>query len=450
MTDKVTLNNLAIFDPSINAVINNNNAAITTAMDNTLSRDGTSPNQMNADLDMNSKRILNLPIPVNVTEPVRLQELINFNGGVGIVGPVGPVGPTGATGASGVNGVLSNARLAKTANYTVLNADKGTTIALGGGTAFTLTLNAASGYDANFAIMVINEDATAAKKITIAGLTSFFLWPGQIISIYNSNNVWKTTGPYRWSIGSVNFYVDSTNGSDSNDGLAPGAGRALQHISFGVAFIQSQLDLIGGTANLNLANGTYTESFTIFGGPTGGLEINIIGNPGSPSSVVFNGTLSCRDGGILSINGVKFTSTGGQCLLVGQEFIVDLQNIEWGTASGVHLQVNSGGYINFVGGTYTVSGNFLFHIQMNGQGSIFQIPIAQTISVPNALTFTTWLFNSTGYVVFAGGCTFTGTGAGAGSAGKKFDTNFNGVTSLGGATLPGNVAGTSTTGGITV
>ena len=60
MTDKVTLLNLATFDNSILSNVNTNSAAITTAMDNTLSRDGTTPNQMAANLDMNSHNIINL------------------------------------------------------------------------------------------------------------------------------------------------------------------------------------------------------------------------------------------------------------------------------------------------------------------------------------------------------------------------------------------------------
>lgn len=61
--------------------INNNFAAVETAMENTLSRDGTSPNTMSADLDMNSNRILNLPAPVNGSEPLRLQDASTLNGG---------------------------------------------------------------------------------------------------------------------------------------------------------------------------------------------------------------------------------------------------------------------------------------------------------------------------------------------------------------------------------
>lgn len=55
--------------------INTNNAAIEAAMDNTLSRDGTSPNAMEADFDMNGHKILNLPTPATSLDPVRLQDL---------------------------------------------------------------------------------------------------------------------------------------------------------------------------------------------------------------------------------------------------------------------------------------------------------------------------------------------------------------------------------------
>lgn len=95
MVDKVTLTTLGTFDPSIVTYINANDVAITTAMNNTLSRDGASPNQMNTPLDMNSHHILNLPAPVNALEPLRLQELINFTAGTGIVGPPGPPGTPG-------------------------------------------------------------------------------------------------------------------------------------------------------------------------------------------------------------------------------------------------------------------------------------------------------------------------------------------------------------------
>lgn len=56
---KLTLNDITSGYASSTA-INTNNAITETALENTLSRDGTSPNQMEADLDMNSNDILNV------------------------------------------------------------------------------------------------------------------------------------------------------------------------------------------------------------------------------------------------------------------------------------------------------------------------------------------------------------------------------------------------------
>jgi len=53
------------------AAVNANNALIEAAIENTLSRDGTATNTMEATLDMNSNTIINLPAPSGDTEPLR-------------------------------------------------------------------------------------------------------------------------------------------------------------------------------------------------------------------------------------------------------------------------------------------------------------------------------------------------------------------------------------------
>jgi hypothetical protein len=58
--------------------MNRNWEAIEEALENTLSRDGTSPNGMDAPLDMDSNRIINLPEPLSATEPARLGDLEAF------------------------------------------------------------------------------------------------------------------------------------------------------------------------------------------------------------------------------------------------------------------------------------------------------------------------------------------------------------------------------------
>lgn len=74
---KITLNDLGTIDSftTATATINSNNAAIETAVENTLSRDGTAPNQMVSNFDMNSHQILNLPAPATAGSPVRLQDV---------------------------------------------------------------------------------------------------------------------------------------------------------------------------------------------------------------------------------------------------------------------------------------------------------------------------------------------------------------------------------------
>jgi hypothetical protein len=73
---KVTLDDITNLDSSTAVqTINDNSESIVDALDNTLSRDGSTPNQMEANLDMNSNRILNLPAPVSTSEPLRLADV---------------------------------------------------------------------------------------------------------------------------------------------------------------------------------------------------------------------------------------------------------------------------------------------------------------------------------------------------------------------------------------
>ena len=67
-TDLVNLQN----EVTAVSTINSNFTAVETAIENTLSRDGTTPNTMSANLDMNSNRIINLPLPTSDLEPLRL------------------------------------------------------------------------------------------------------------------------------------------------------------------------------------------------------------------------------------------------------------------------------------------------------------------------------------------------------------------------------------------
>src|SRR5258707_5158931 len=85
---KISLTNLVNLQSETTAVnaINANNAVLTTAMEKTLSRDGTIPNTMSSTLDMNSNRIVNLPSAVSSSEPVTLLQMANSILPTGLVG----------------------------------------------------------------------------------------------------------------------------------------------------------------------------------------------------------------------------------------------------------------------------------------------------------------------------------------------------------------------------
>ncbi|SHH46862.1 hypothetical protein [Bradyrhizobium erythrophlei] len=87
---KVVLTTPASFVNDASAVAQEtaNNATLVAAFDNTVSRDGTGPNTMGADFDMNSHRILNLPPPASGLEPVRL---IDVSAAPGLVGALAKI-----------------------------------------------------------------------------------------------------------------------------------------------------------------------------------------------------------------------------------------------------------------------------------------------------------------------------------------------------------------------
>lgn len=76
---KVVLTNPTSFvsDASAVAQTTTNHLALEAAIENTLSRDGTGPNSMGADFDMNGHRVLNLPQPMSDSEPARLVDIGN-------------------------------------------------------------------------------------------------------------------------------------------------------------------------------------------------------------------------------------------------------------------------------------------------------------------------------------------------------------------------------------
>lgn len=131
MTDKITLNQLsALRNETVTfTAINANSTIIENAINNTISRDGTAPNQMQASLDMNSNHIINLPAPSSANDPIRFQDLSTLQaGGTVTTLPVG--GTTGQSLQKNSNtnydvkwgGNVTSVGLSLPADFTVTNS----------------------------------------------------------------------------------------------------------------------------------------------------------------------------------------------------------------------------------------------------------------------------------------------------------------------------------------
>ena len=102
------ITNITGNESSATATLNVNNQATEDALENTLSRDGTSPNEMNADLDMNAYDIINVgDIDVNTISVTDLEAMTITLDGVDISAVAGPPGPPGNNGSDGAAATIS-------------------------------------------------------------------------------------------------------------------------------------------------------------------------------------------------------------------------------------------------------------------------------------------------------------------------------------------------------
>lgn len=216
---KVVLSDLSNLNNPASAVstLNNNNTVIEQAFDNTLSRDGTSPNEMESQLDMNSNHIINLPAPVYNSSPIR------YSDAVSILGVTPSVFLSSQTGA-----------VARTWNSKV-----GETIS----------------------VMDFGAVGDGVANDTVAIQTAYnSLLDGQVL--YFPNKIFKTNGVITHSTPRTGTYYDNTKfliGDTGTDGV-------LTNLSSGkVGFLFKNADYISFFGNPQFI-GTGTSSLTRLSG----------------------------------------------------------------------------------------------------------------------------------------------------------------------------------------
>lgn len=270
-------------------------------------------------------------------------------------------------------GVLSNIRLAKTAAYTVLNADKGQTIALAGAAHYPLTFGAASGYAVDFSVMIVNEDATRGKCMSINGISDFIIGPKKTIIVVAQNNVWRVHGYSKWQVSTPDIYVDGALGSDNPavaDGCAAGAG-AFATRQAAITALWQWIDAGGSYPQIHVADGTYAGTLSLTGMPPGAPVIFWYG--ATALGAVFTSAVIVGDGACNEFTNIKFS--GGY------------QAHQWGVGdilSGCGIG-GSGFACDGSGGTINISASISVFGTVN---YVFHAPSLGMINISGGITIT--------------------------------------------------------------
>ncbi|BEV43905.1 hypothetical protein [Afipia carboxidovorans] len=252
------------------------------------------------------------------------------------------------------------------------------------------------------------------------------------------------------------YYVDTTNGNDSNSGLAAGSGNAFKTIQKAYDVIAAKLDLAGYTVTIQIADGTYAPSngvccLSVSGPWTGGGSIIIQGNATTPSNVTLSTTnasgivVTAPLPGLLTLKDFKIqTATAGDSISLQAPGSLRFGNLNFGASAGAHITVNApGGNIAAIA-NYTISGGATLHVAISGQATV-TIPVAVTlVGTPN---FSVRFVNVIGLAYLdCSSASFSGS-----ATGVRYGVFINAVifSNGGSATFfPGNAAGVSGSGGI--
>jgi hypothetical protein len=258
-------------------------------------------------------------------------------------------------------------------------------------------------------------------------------------------SVTTTSSDVREYLTAARTYYVRTDGSDSNDGLTNTSTGAFLTIQRAVNVVCGEIDCGSQTVIIQVEDGAYNAPVTLR--PFVGTSTVILrGDVTTPTNVTIDsGTSNAifATGGRWSIQGFKISTSGtADGLTADGPARVTFSAMDFGACGRNQVIAVSGGFI--VGtNAYTISGGAFAHI---AGSTMSRIALSgATITLTGTPTFGAFAYVAMGSGLEVYTTTITGS-----ATGKRYDANTNGVihTNGGGANFfPGNVAGTTTTGG---
>jgi hypothetical protein len=255
-------------------------------------------------------------------------------------------------------------------------------------------------------------------------------------------------GGRKYLTANTTYYV-RTDGSNANDGSANDATHAFLTLQGALDYIKRNIDDRGYTITVSLANGTYS-SRTLWGGYWGAITIT-----GSSSAILDCATTDidtlnlyqCKvtlDGGITIKNSAGGAGLGN-AFASGDLADIEIKSVTFGQSQKNHIDVSKASEV-FCETAYTISGSAgQSHIEAYNRGG-FETYGIYTVTLTGTPNFgTAFAVAGVGGIIINDGVTFSGA-----ATGTRYSAYANGVIETFGSGanyFPGNVAGTTATGG---
>jgi hypothetical protein len=291
---------------------------------------------------------------------------------------------------------------------------------------------------------VLRYDGTAVRWRLIAGATGLLAAANNLSDLASVAAARGNLG-VREQLSANRIYYVRSDGSDGNNGLANSSGGAFLTIQKAIDTVAA-LDLSIYNVTVQVADGTYAGAVVVSAPWVGSGTVTLQGNTSTPANALLstgaNDCITVLTAATLTVTGFKLTNSGA-FLLHASSGSIRFSLLTFGSCGSQQVRVTDGGRITATG-NYGIDGGAGNHWSAVSNG-IVRVQ-SKTITLTGTPAFSTAFANADlSSTVLVNGNTFSGS-----ATGSRYAATNNAVISSGGggATyLPGNAAGSTSTGG---